>query len=315
MNNALLLDQNDFRVLNARKAENGLRQAYQVAGKDHYLFLKTFGIHIRVCEYGTGEPVLIVPGNTGDSFVFMPLIAQLTGRKVLALNRPGGGLSEGFNHHATGFKTMAINTIDTILEYFRLGSVPIIAHSMGGHWSLWYAIARPQRVESLTLLGVPGNVMNCKPPFALRLASVPGLNRLLFSRISPKTASTALRGLRLMGHSNETIVRLPSAMADCYFHFQKLPHYETSSLSLMETTNTLFGSKADIRITESELGKVRQNVSMIWGTNDPFGSVKNGEEIVAALPNPMFHTISDGGHLPWLDSPKQCGKLIAEFLG
>jgi pimeloyl-ACP methyl ester carboxylesterase len=235
-----------------------------------------FGVHVRVCEYGTGEPVLVVPGNTGDSFVFMPLIAQLTGRKVLALNRPGGGLSEGFNHHAAGFKTLAISTIDAVLEYFGLDSVPIIAHSMGGHWSLWYAIERPQRVKNLALLGVPGNVMSCKPPFALRLASVPKLNRFLFSRISSKDASTALRGLKLMGHSDETIALLPGAMDDCYFHFQKLPHYETSSLSLMETTNTLLGSKADIRITKNELSKVRQDVLMIWGVNDPFGGVCQG---------------------------------------
>jgi pimeloyl-ACP methyl ester carboxylesterase len=177
------------------------------------------------------------------------------------------------------------------------------------------ATERPQRVKNLALLGVPGNVMSCKPPFALRLASVPKLNRFLFSRISPKNASTALRGLKLMGHSDETIALLPSAMAECYFHFQKLPHYETSSLSLMETTNTLLGSKAAIRITRNGLNNVRQDVLMLWGTNDPFGTVKSGEEIAATLPNSVFHTISDGGHLPWLDSPKQCGKLIAAFLG
>jgi pimeloyl-ACP methyl ester carboxylesterase len=42
--------------------------------------------------------------------------------------------------------------------------------------------------------------------------------------------------------------------------------------------------------------------------------VKSGKEIAAALPNSMFHTISGGGHLPWLDSPEQCGKRIAAFL-
>jgi pimeloyl-ACP methyl ester carboxylesterase len=168
-------------------------------------------------------------------------------------------------------------------------------------------------VKNLVLLGAPGNVISCKPPFALRLASVPKLNRFLFSRIAPKDASTALRGLKLMGHSDETIACLPKALSDCYFHFQKLPHYEIASLSLMETTNTLFGSKTDIHITKSELSKVRQEVLMIWGENDPFGTVKSGEEIATALPHSIFHTISDGGHLPWLDSPEQCGKLIDAF--
>jgi pimeloyl-ACP methyl ester carboxylesterase len=42
--------------------------------------------------------------------------------------------------------------------------------------------------------------------------------------------------------------------------------------------------------------------------------VKTGEKIAAALPSSVFHTVSGGGHLPWLDSPEQCGKLIVAFL-
>ena len=314
MSNPLLLDRNDARVIRAQNAERDLQAAYQLAVKEHFIFLEALQIHIRVCEYGTGAPLLVVPGNTGDSFVLLPLLAQLCGRRILALNRPGGGLSEGIDHHTVDFKTLAVSTIDSVLDYFGLACVPILAHSMGGHWSLWYAMERPQRAEKLVLLGVPGNVLDCKPPLILRAAAIPRLNRLLFSRIAAKDASTALRGLRMMGHSAESIRALPAAMADCYYHFQRLPHYETASLSLMESTNTRRGSKKSVHIGRAALAAVPKEVLLLWGENDPFGAVKKGEAIAAALPNAALHVIPRGGHLPWLDAAAECAAQILRFL-
>jgi hypothetical protein len=31
--------------------------------------------------------------------------------------------------------------------------------------------------------------------------------------------------------------------------------------------------------------------------------------------NAQFYEVSQGGHLPWLDSLKECEKLIKEFIG
>jgi pimeloyl-ACP methyl ester carboxylesterase len=173
---------------------------------------------------------------------------------------------------------------------------------------------KPERVERLVLLGVPGNVLNCHPPFALRLASLPMVNRLLFSLVSPKNTGNSLRGLLFMGHSEEMISHLPFEMAECYYYFQKLPHYKISSLSLMEETNTLFGAKANIQIKEAELRGIKQPTLLIWGMKDPFGGVETWKKINAAIPGSMFVTLSNGGHLPWLDDPTFCGMRINKFL-
>jgi pimeloyl-ACP methyl ester carboxylesterase len=162
----------------------------------------------------------------------------------LAVNRPGGGLSEGFDHRAADFKALATTTLDAVMDWFSLSSAPIVAHSMGAHWSLWYAAERPERVQGLALLGAPGNVLRCCPPWPLRLAAIRGLNRALFAGVVPKRPDASLRVLKLMGHGGETIEGLPPAIVECYFCFQRLPHYEFSSLSLMETANRLRGRSA-----------------------------------------------------------------------
>ncbi|MDR3293696.1 MAG: alpha/beta hydrolase [Clostridiales bacterium] len=310
----LTLDFSDRTVAAAALAEQRLYDFYGIKAVDHYIKSEKTSLKIRVCEIGTGDPVLIVPGNTGDGFPFVPLIAQFKGKRILVLNRPGGGLSEGIDHNKFDFRELAAETITSVLDYFSIKSIPIISHSMGSHWSLWFALDKPERVEKLILLGIPGNVLECKPPFVLRLAAVRGLNKALFRKIMPKNVGTALRGLSVLGHSEDTLKVLPQEMKECYYYFQQLPHYEKSSLSLMETTNTLFGSKKEIQIKEEDLKGIFQKTLLVWGTNDPFGKVEIGENIAALLPNAKFERINGGGHLPWLDDPIKCGRLAQAFL-
>jgi pimeloyl-ACP methyl ester carboxylesterase len=313
-NHCLTLAEDDPRVIAALDAEQRLFAFYGLEAKNHAIPLPGQGIRMRVTEIGSGKPVVIVPGNVGDVFPLALLMAELRGRRILAVNRPGGGASEGIDYRRVDLREFAVQTLTAVLDAFALERAPLIAHSIGGHWSLWLALDRPERVSALTLLGVPGNLIHTGPPFALRLLSVPFLNRLLYRFIMRGKPERALNGLALMGHSPETLGRLPQAMADCYYYFQRLPHTQTASLSLMERANALWGSRPEIRLSAEQLKRVRQPTMFLWGTNDPFGSVETGREIAKILPAAEFHAIQGGGHLPWLDEPAECGRLSREFI-
>jgi len=313
-NHVLTLEDTDPRVVAALNAEQRLFAFYGMETKTHFVRLTRSGIRMRITETGTGEPVLIVPGNTGDVFPFASLMAELQNRRIIAVNRPGGGMSEGMDHRKVDLREFAVEMLTSVLDTFSLDRAPIIAHSIGGHWSLWLALDRPERVTSLTLLGVPGNLLSTCPPFALRLLSLPVLNRLLLGLLTPGNPKQSLKGLSFLGHSPETIARLPKAMADCYYHFQKLPHYQISILSLMERVNRLSGARPEVRLSADQLKRVQQPTMLLWGTNDPFGSIEIGRQISKILPSSNFHAIQGGGHLPWLDNPAECGRLTLDFL-
>jgi pimeloyl-ACP methyl ester carboxylesterase len=309
----LALDADDPRVLAARTAERQLFDCYRLAPTTYDFILPGHAVRVRVNEFGSGDPVLIVPGNTGDGFPFAPLLAELRGRRVLLLNRPGGGLSEGMDHRAVDFHRFAMDTIDATLDHFGLGRVAIIGHSIGGHWSQWYAMDRPDRVSALALLGVPGNVLTTHPPFTLRLTSVPGLGAWLTDRIIPTSIEKSLNGLAFLGHSKETIATLPPAMAACYLAFPQLPHYTISAVSLMRKVNRLRGSRPEIRITAEQLARIQAPTTFLWGTHDPFGGIETGRHIASLVHTAEFHAIDGGGHLPWLDDPARCGRIIERF--
>jgi len=68
-NTNLTLSNNDPKVINARNAEKALFNHYAIEAKEHYITLTEQQIKVRVLEIGDGEPLVIVPGNTGDAFV------------------------------------------------------------------------------------------------------------------------------------------------------------------------------------------------------------------------------------------------------
>jgi pimeloyl-ACP methyl ester carboxylesterase len=39
-----------------------------------------------------------------------------------------------------------------------------------------------------------------------------------------------------------------------------------------------------------------------------------GRKIASLVPHSEFHTLDDGGHLPWLDDPEYAGRLVTDFL-
>jgi 2-hydroxy-6-oxonona-2,4-dienedioate hydrolase len=310
----LTLSEDDPRVVAALQAEQRLFAFYGLKAKTHNLPLPGLDIRIRVTEIGSGKPVVFVPGNVGEGFPLAALMAEIQGRRIILINRPGGGASEGIDYRTLDFREFAVQTLISVLDAFSLDRAPFVAHSIGGHQSLWLALDRPERVSALTLLGVPGNLVSTRPPFILRLLSVPVLNHLLFGLITPKKPDPTFKGLAFLGHAPETLARLPVSLAECYYHFQKLPHYRTASLSLMEKTNRLWRSIPEIRLSAEELKRVQQPVIFLWGTRDPFGGIETGRRIANLLPSSEFHAIQGGGHLPWLDAPAECGRLTQDFL-
>ncbi|MDB5134578.1 MAG: hypothetical protein JWP37_1181 [Mucilaginibacter sp.] len=305
-NETLTLDPHHPAVIAARDAEIALYQFYGLQAKDHYIRVPGQNLKMRISEIGVGEPVLIVPGNTGDVFPLASLLAEMKGRRIIALNRPGGGLSEGMDQTEVNIREFAVQTLLAVMDAFGLGKVDIVAHSMGAHWSLWTAMDKPERVRSLTLLGNPGNVMKGKPPLLLRMMMHRPFNKLFFKLIMGADGDKKLTMLKSMGSTRETIDALPKEIGECYYYFRRLPHYFISLTSLMQN--------AAPNIDAQQLSQVKQPAQLLLGDKDTFASVATGKSIATAMPNCKLHVIEGGSHLPWLEKPEECGRLVNEFL-
>lgn len=309
-----LLEQDDPRVEAAQEAERRLFEHYGLDYKAHYIELTEPKIRIRVQVVGSGKPVLMVPGSVGDAFVLTPLMAQLEGYQMIAVNRPGGGMSEGLDHRAVDVRKVAVDTLSSVLDYFGLERVPIVGNSMGGLWSFWFALDRPERVAAVVQLGTPALVLDTSAPFPMRLMSVPVLNRLLVKKMMvPNSRKKAREAPAFLGHPKDVGTNWSEAEAECAYQFPRLPTFETSWLSLMERVLNLRGAKEDVRFGEDKLRLVQQPVLFIWGSGDPFGSLVTARRAQAAVPDAELHE-AGVGHLPWWDDAEKCARLIRGFL-
>jgi pimeloyl-ACP methyl ester carboxylesterase len=145
--------------------------------------------------------------------------------------------------------------------------------------------------------------MGGKPPLLMRLMMRRPLNKIVFKLMKN---SDKLSFLKFMGSSRETIDHLPKELAEAYYRFGRLPHYFISLTSLLRN--------AAPAIDAQQLIQVKQPAQLLLGDKDSFAPVGTGRSIAAAMPDCTLHVIKDGSHLPWLEKPSECGRLVNEFL-
>jgi pimeloyl-ACP methyl ester carboxylesterase len=270
-------------------------------------------LRLRVLEVGEGKPLLMVPGGSGDAWFFAALMAELKGYRMIALSRPGGGMSDGIDHRDVDVRNLAVKTISTVADAFEMDRVPIVCNSMGGLWSFWFSLDSPNRVSRMAQLGCPALILDTSAPIFMRLLGVPFINRFVAPNMQPKEINTALDMLSFQGSSQEDIDRMPREAAEAAYHFFHLPTYLDTWKSLISAVVKLSGSDPRYQLGTVQLQQVQCPVQFVWGENDPFGGLDVARQAVQLIPNAVLHEMRTG-HLPFMDQPKETGRVIAEFL-
>lgn len=258
------IDHNDARVLAATEAEQRLFEHYGLEQKAHYIEIEEPGIRVRVLEVGSGPSVLMVPGGSGNAFEFIPLMAELKGWRLLAVNRPGGGMSDAVDHRQVDLRRLAVDTLTAVLDAFGLERLPVIGTSIGGLWTFWLALDRPERVSMMVQVGGTA-MLNANPPLPMRLLSVPLVNRLIFHATLPSSPEKARNEFRMLGSSREITQAWPDVLPETSYRMEHLPTFRTAWLSLFEALLTPRGIKRRYQLGPDELSRVAQAVMFIWG--------------------------------------------------
>lgn len=304
------LDRSSEAAVRAIDAERKLFRAEGLTYDEHDVDVD--GLRVRVLEVGRGRPLIVIGGGSGDAWPFANLIRHFPDRRVLAINRPGGGLSDGIDHRKVDLRELAMATFESVYGHFQLDQAPIVAHGMGGLWSFWYAIEHPNRVPVMAQLGCPALILNTAAPAPMRKLSIPILNRLLAKWMVPSSPDESRNIPLFLGHSPKVAGEWPQPAAECAFAFSNLPTSLVSWTSLMESTLHPFGSQRRYRIGPEQLRHVRAPVVFIWGKSDPFGGIDVAGKAVVMVPSAILHE-TPGGHMPWWDDARQCAEWIREF--
>jgi pimeloyl-ACP methyl ester carboxylesterase len=66
-------------------------------------------------------------------------------------------------------------------------------------------------------------------------------------------------------------------------------------------------------IGEDELARIQAPVLYVHGDRDTHGSLAVAERACSILPKARVARL-DAGHLPWLDAPEACARLLSEIV-
>lgn len=266
----------------------------------------------QVLELGSGPPLLLVHGAMSDACSWTPILQELArNHRVLAVDLPGHGLADPFDYTKVDMLQLAGTFLREVLDALELPTVDIAANSIGGLWSVVFAIDNPGRVSRLALVGAPLGV-NLSAPLQFRVLGRvirlpligPMLGRRMLS-IPTREKDRKFAGQILVVHPE----RLDDALLDA--DMAGMRRNAGSHLSLWRS----MADAGDRLILGERWQRLRVPTVFLWGERDRFfGGPEAGEAIAARNPNLRLIRIADSGHILWIDDPDRVVDEIERFV-
>jgi pimeloyl-ACP methyl ester carboxylesterase len=267
------------------------------------------GRRVNVLESGDGAPALFLHGSSTDSRSLLPLLPHLDGVRAIAVDRPGFGLSDPVRVPRERFRAAAVAFVDEILDELGLERPVLAGNSMGGTWALWYALARPERVRRLVLVGSAPLLPGTRAPAPLRLLATPVAGALL-SRVKPNE-TMIVRLMAAMGEK-DTIVRHPELLATLVATGRDPDAAAVNRAELRAVMGPL-GFRRAARVRAEELRRVRAPTLLIWGDRDPVATVEAARTTAKLIPQAQLEVLP-AGHVPYLGNPERTAELLSSFV-
>jgi pimeloyl-ACP methyl ester carboxylesterase len=289
-------------------AQARLLARYGIEARSHFIAVPGPVERVHVLEAGSGPPLLLVHGGGSFAAHWAPLMAELDGYRVVAVDRPGHGLSGAFTYpRDLDVRRHAVDFLADVMDTLELERCPLVGNSMGGLWSFWFALDRPERVSAVVQLGCPAVLLETGAPLGLRLVTAPMLGRILLA-LEPPSRRQVLRLLRRLGDRRPA--DRPTELVEAFAAAE--PLFAQAWLSLLRRfTGPL--RRRDVSLGADELRTVSQPVHLVWGEHDPFGGRDVGARAATLLPHGTIDVLP-AGHLPWIELPAQVGEIVRAFL-
>jgi pimeloyl-ACP methyl ester carboxylesterase len=289
-----------------REAETRLFMRSGLQPEESFVDLGSAQVRLRVLSVGAGPPLVMLHGVSLAAAVWAPWLADLTGYRALLVELPGHGLSGPVAYRPGAVRDHTLRLMDDLFDALGLDTAPVVGHSLGGMFALWYAAARPGRIASLVAIGDPAVALpGATVRMPLSLLTVPGLGEAVLRSPTPRRVYRRLLG---QGLSPAAAAAAPDELLDVLRLAARRPGNARTVASLMHAIDGFRRPRADSIMTGRELGQITAPTMFCWGTGDPFLAPEQARPAIAKIPGAVLHEVQ-GGHGPWLEDSAGCARL------
>ncbi len=267
--------------------------------------LAVAGVSTAVIDTGTPEgavapPVLMLhgsgPGVTATAN-WRPIIPAVSAdRRVIAPDQLGFGGTATGEHRTYGRAAWTDHAL-ALLDTLETGTVDIIGNSMGGAVALSIAVARPDAVRRIVLMGSMGVAMALPAGLDAVWGYTPGVEQMR-------------QVIGLFAH-NRTLVT--DELVEMRYQASVNPPVRDSWAAMFPEPRQRWVD--DLALSGAELGAVSAPVLMVHGRDDrvvPWRS--SSGQLVDLLPDSQLHVLSGCGHWTMIERTADFLAVVQPFL-
>lgn len=289
------------------KAQAAVLDHYGLMAEEDRIEAPVIAGHAHILVTGKGPPVVVLNGIGVPAAMLAPLMVRLDGVRQYAVDLPGYGLTDTTLTFADDLRANAVRFLTEVLDGLGLDRPVIVANSLGSLWANWLAIDQPHRVAALAHIGCPAIVLDTSAPLPMRLLSAQPLGRLMMKLQPP--SERQVRQLARMVHEHP----LPPEIAQLILATERLDHFETTFLAMLNRLVRLRGNRPELALTADDLARIEAPTLLVFAKDDPMGAAFVGQRTADAMVDAELHLV-EGGHAPWLHHAKQIAPLLTAFL-
>jgi len=257
-------------------------------------FVESGGEQIYYESVGAGEALVLAHGLGGNHAIWYQQVPEFAQRyRVIAWDQRGFGRSTNAKNESG--PVAAADDLRAILDHLQIDRAHLVGQSMGGWAVMGFALAHPDRVQSLVLADTLGGIytdeaarhfdayiretMTSPPPDELPITQHPAIGGQLGEQDPAKAF--------LYRQIGSTTAPAPPGMG----------------LKLRQTAYPL-----------EQVRKISVPVLLVVGENDPIFPPAVIRSIAAEIPSARVVELPNTGHSPYFESPAAWNHTVSEFL-
>ena len=267
------------------------------------------GRRVHVIEAGDGQPLVLLHGSGPTALQFLPLLERLTGVRGIAVDRPGFGLSDPTEPPPEAYREAAVDSLTEILDGLGLAEPALLGNSTGGMWALWFALAHPDRVRRLVLLGAQPLLPATHVPPPMLAVAMPTVGSP--PQMPPPSRETVVQSMGVFREA-ETIVNYPDQL-EAMVVAGNDPLTARTRLAELRAMISPAGWQPALAMRAKDLQGLRVPTLLVWGEHDPLGGPEVARLTAATIPGAQLEMLP-AGHAPWLGHPDRVAAKVSDFV-
>jgi len=244
--------------------------------------------------FGRGKPVVLLHCWLGSWNYWYSTMEYLSAHKYKTYALDFWGFGDSAKQGSFSV-TEYVRMVEQFMDRMGLERARVMGHSMGGTVSLSLALAYPQRVSRIALVGSP--ITGSGLAFLLKLSGYRQFARVLYA--VPGLLSLSMKLLSLSYAKDWRTL------------------YDMLKKDLSRTTMESFSASIrDLRFTDlrPRLGELHIPAMGIYGRKDNIVDPKQGELMRDGIKSHVVHYFEQSGHFPMLDETDHFHATILDFL-